>query len=253
MRLWLVGPWEDGEPALVQEFDSGAVLVLAPHPDDEIIGPGGTIARHVAAGAKVTPVILTDGRWGGPNEDGTLVEKRKAESRRAAEIIGSSAPIFLDAPDCELGNTPGMVDRLRELIGDTKAKYVYLPALTDGHPDHWATNCLVFAALATLAAGAKDALVLRGYEVWTPVLANCCVDITAQAELKRRAIDVFVTQTASHDYAEAALGLNRYRSLQHLFGRGYAEAFMQMSAAEFTQAFKAASLRHGRGADAVRE
>ncbi len=87
-------------------------------------------------------------------------------------------------------------------------------------------------------------LIIRGYEVWTPALANRCVDITTTADVKRQAIDVFVSQTSTEDYAEAALGLNQYRSLQHLHGRGYVEAFMQMTRDEFRELFEAASLRH---------
>ena len=63
-------------------------------------------------------------------------------------------------------------------------------------------------------------------------------------DLKCQAIEAFPSQTSSDDYAAAALGLNRYRSLQHLHGRGYAEAFNQMTADEFRYLFTAASLRH---------
>src|SRR5690348_6988030 len=51
-------------PTLDWEPEAGKVVVLAPHMDDEIIGCGGTIARHAAAGASVTVVYLTDGRRG---------------------------------------------------------------------------------------------------------------------------------------------------------------------------------------------
>jgi len=245
IRLWLVGPWEDRQPVLVSDFDSGPVLVLAPHPDDEVIGPGGTLLRHLAAGAAITVAILTDGRWGGYNPDGKLVDRRKDESRRAAQILGIPAPIFFDAPDGDLGHTPGVREKLINLMLEKSPRYVYLPALTDGHPDHWSTNCLLHTALAKLPAKTTRELTIRGYEVWTPVLANCCVDITSAADLKRQAIDAFPTQTADHDYAAAALGLNTYRALQHQRGRGYAEAFMQMTVDDFNRLFSAASLRHG--------
>jgi LmbE family N-acetylglucosaminyl deacetylase len=244
IRLWLVGPWEDRKPLLVSDFDPGPVLVLAPHPDDEVIGPGGTVARHLAAGAPITVAILTDGRWGGYNPDGKLVDRRKNESRQAAKILGIPEPFFFDAPDSELGETPGVREKLIGLFQEKSPRYVYLPALTDGHPDHWSTNCLLHAALAKLPDAITNPLVIRGYEVWTPVLANCHVDITSTADLKRRAIDAFPSQTGDFDYAAAALGLNKYRALQHLHGRGYAEAFMQMTADDFRRLFAAASLRH---------
>jgi LmbE family N-acetylglucosaminyl deacetylase len=244
IRLWLTGPWEDRTPLLVSDFDAGAVLVLAPHPDDEVIGPGGTILRHIAAGAPITVAILTDGRWGGFNPDGKLVDRRKEESRQAAKIMGMPEPIFFDAPDSELGETSVVVEKLAELIRKTSPRFIYLPALTDGHPDHWATNCHLHAALAKMPDAITSALTLRGYEVWTPTLANCHVDITAMADQKRIAIEAFPSQTGDFDYAAAALGLNKYRALQHLRGRGFVEAFMQMTVEDFRRLFAAASLRH---------
>ena len=191
----------------------------------------------------MTVAILTDGRWGGYNGDGKLVERRKEESRRAAEILGTPLPIFLNVPDCELGETPGILEKLARLFAEINPKYVYLPALTDGHRDHWSANCLLNAIVSKLPRQTAQRLVIRGYEVWTPALANCCVDITASADLKRQAIEAFASQTGVHDYAGAALGLNKYRSLQHLHGQGFAEAFARMTADEFRQLFTAASLR----------
>jgi N-acetylglucosamine malate deacetylase 1 len=244
LRLWLTGPWEDKTPLLVSDFDSSPVLVLAPHPDDEVIGPGGTILRHLAAGAPVTVIILTDGRWGGYNPDGKLVERRKEESRDAAKIMGAPEPLFFDAPDGDLGETNGVVEKLNQVLLDKKPKYIYLPALTDGHPDHWSTNCLLHDMLTRFPKSFAENSLIRGYEVWTPLIANCCVDISSTIDQKSKAIDAFPSQTGDNDYTAAARGLNKYRSLQHLNGRGYAEAFMQMTPEDFKQLFAAASLRH---------
>ena len=243
LRLWLTGPWEDQTPLLISDFDSSPVLVLAPHPDDEVIGPGGAVLRHLAAGAPVTVVILTDGRWGGYDPDGKLVDLRKDESKSAAKILGFPPPIFFDAPDRDLGETPGVVEKLLHLMTEKPPRYIYLPAMTDGHPDHWATNCLFHDALPKLPGKITESLTIRGYEVWTPAFANCCVDITSVIDLKRKGIDAFPSQTGENDYAAAALGLNKYRSLQHQHGNGYAEAFMQMTASEFRRLFSAASIR----------
>ena len=60
LRLWLSLELPDRAPQLIEEF-SGPVVVLAPHMDDEIIGPGGAVIRHVQAGAAVTFVFMTDG------------------------------------------------------------------------------------------------------------------------------------------------------------------------------------------------
>ena len=55
----------------VQILGTGPVLVLAPHPDDEVFGCAGAIMRHIAAGDPVTVLILTDG--GGDQDDGCLL------------------------------------------------------------------------------------------------------------------------------------------------------------------------------------
>jgi LmbE family N-acetylglucosaminyl deacetylase len=243
-RLWLLGEWPDREQKLIDQFSADAVLVLAPHMDDEVIGPGGSVRRHVMAGAKVSVVVLTDGKYGGYNPDGKLTDRRKAESRAAAKIIGTDEPIFLDGPDNELTESPEMVDRICKIFQEKKPRFVYLPALTDFHVDHWATNRILHAALAKLPPELTVNLTIRGYEVWTPTFANCVVDISAVADLKRQAIDAFPSQTGIDDYTNAVLGLNHYRALRPLHGRGHAEAFMELSVPEFMKLFEAANLRN---------
>jgi N-acetylglucosamine malate deacetylase 1 len=234
------GPWPwlnpaDSEPRAIDEFTSGSVLVLAPHPDDEAIGPGGTVRRHVLAGAQVQAIILTDGKWGGYDPDGSLVERRKQESRRAAEILGTRPPLFLDQPDGSLAENQQLMEQLAETFARFAPKYVYLPALTDEHHDHWATNCIFHSLLSKMDRAGE--LVIRGYEVWTPLPANRLVDISDVAELKRQAIGAFASQVSTYDYVGAVLGLNHYRALKKLRGHGFAEAFVEMSAADFYHYF----------------
>ena len=88
--------------ALVYEPGDERVLVLAPHMDDEVIGCGGTVARHVARGADVTVIFLTDGRQGGAvaQSGGSLepldiVATRKQEARRALARTGRRQDRFL--------------------------------------------------------------------------------------------------------------------------------------------------------------
>jgi LmbE family N-acetylglucosaminyl deacetylase len=237
------GPWPwlragDADSISIDQFDSQPVLVLAPHPDDEVIGPGGAVRRHVLAGAPVAVVVLTDGKWGGYDPDHTLCQRRKAESIRAAQILGTQAPVFLDAPDGNLSETREILDALQKIIRKHQPKYIYLPALTDQHHDHWATNSILNMLLAQLPPDVALRLIIRGYEVWTPLPANRLVDITAVADLKRQAINAFTSQVSTYDYAGAILGLNHYRSLQSLRGHGFAEALMEISADDFRQYFR---------------
>ena len=79
------------------------LLVLSPHPDDDIIGCGGTLRRYHEEGAAITVVYMTDGRKGGGTYDEEeLVLVRKEEAAKAASIIGVDKLIFLDNKDAEL-------------------------------------------------------------------------------------------------------------------------------------------------------
>lgn len=237
LRLWLLLDTPDFSPRVIKEFTSDPVIVLAPHMDDEVIGPGGAVLRHLAAGAAVTFVFMTDGKAGGAKPDPALPEIRKGESRKAAEILGVKELIFLDGPDGALEDTPPIVSALFDIINQRKPAIIYAPALSDHHRDHWATNRILRNVLDRLPPAIPSNLLIRGYEVWTTTFANRMIDITGVADNKRLAIDAFVSQTSQVDYARAILGLNQYRSMRHMAGHGFAEAFLETTPDEYRLLF----------------
>jgi len=248
LRLWLMLEMPDLAPTLIGDFAQGPVVVLAPHMDDEIIGPGGVVALHVRAGSAVTFVFMTDGKAGdhsappprpSPEQVGQI---RRAESEAAAQIVGVKDLVFLDGPDGKLNETPVMVDALANLLRQRGPKIVYAPALTDRHIDHWATNRILRLALDRLGPGQLDRTIIRGYEIWAPLPANRMADITSVADLKKNAIAAFASQTRYVDYSWTATGLNQYRSMVHMHGRGYAEGFLETNVAEFKELFERISL-----------
>ncbi len=220
------------------------VLVLAPHMDDETLGCGGSLYRHVLAGESVTIAYLTDGRKGDPalnaralppdereRLEDALAAARREEARGAAEILGVRDLRFLDNRDQELCLTPHTRQQVRELLEELKPDLVYLPFPTDYHPDHRATNRILLAALS-VARGIESPLCC-GYEVWAPIEPNCLVDITSVAERKQRALAQFASQMATIDYSRCIMGLHAYRSMVHLHGRGFAEAFVLLRAGDY--------------------
>jgi len=250
LRLWLMLETPDLAPVLITDFSDHAVMVLAPHMDDEIIGPGGAVALHVRAGSTVTFVFMTDGRAGDRNAPAPQptpqqgAQTRRAESHAAAEIIGVKDLCFLDGPDGALRETPGIIDALTDLLRQRRPKVIYAPALTDRHPDHWATNRILRLALERLDARQQEQTIIRGYEIWSPLPANRMADITSVAQIKQQAIQVFVSQTRYVDYSWTATGLNQYRSMIHMHGRGYAEAFLESTVPEFRELFELISLKN---------
>lgn len=243
LRLWLMLEMPDRAPRLMEQFDDSPVVVLAPHMDDEIIGPGGTIARHIQAKSAVTTIFMTDGSGGNPGGlSRDLTEARKKESRAAAKIVDVENLVFLDGPDGALADTPQMIAALQQHFARLKPAVVYAPALTDHHRDHWATNQILRKTLDRLGPEIRRNLVIRGYEVWTPLPANRLADITPVHDTKKKAIEQFVSQTRLVDYSRAILGLNQYRSMMHLKGQGFAEAFLETTVEEYQRLFDQISL-----------
>jgi N-acetylglucosamine malate deacetylase 1 len=212
------------QSALEWQPSGERVVVLAPHMDDEVIGCGGTLARHIAAGSQVTVVFLTDGGQGG------VTASRKREAGLALAELGVQHSVFLDGPDGRLTATDQLVTALRAALGAAAPEIVYLPFFLEEHPDHRAASALLAAAVQDTAMDFR----CHGYEVWTPLFPNCLVRIDASIDTKRRAIGHYQSQLTDVDYLHTAIGLNAYRSsaLADPACR-YVEAFCAVSLAQY--------------------
>lgn len=199
------------------------LVVVAPHPDDEILGVGVTAARFAAAGAEVVIVAVTDGDASHPDSPtltpGRLAALRIEESRRACALLGLPEPVRLGLPD---GGVHAHETRLAEAIAaavrgpspteDTRADHGVAGRGTDclvlstwrgdGHPDHEAAGRA--AASACADTGAR----LAEYPVWTwhwagpgeprvPWPRRRRVVLTGpELDAKRAAVAEFATQVA---------------------------------------------------------
>lgn len=198
------------------------VLALAPHPDDETLAFGGTLALLTDAGAAVTLVLVTDGEatLGSGSAPEEIARTRRAEGERAAAVLGVGDLRALGLPDRGL---PAHIDELagavRELLTELRPQLVLLPWFLDASEDHRALN------LALAAAEPGDDVDVWGGEVWSPVPVNRVVGISAAVERKRAALAAHATAHGAFDLS-AVLGLNRYRSVQGHRGEGHAEGFL---------------------------
>ncbi len=249
LRHWLALEEPDRPPMAIENFTESRVLVLAPHMDDETIGCGGTIRRHVLGGGRVAVAFLTDGRKGnrelrGEGDAGTslprdvaqrvLEKTRIEEARRAAAILGIAELFFLGGEDGALEASAAMVERVTALLAKERPEVVYVPSMLDLHSDHWAANCILDRAALALDV-AERTWTCREFEVWTPLFPNRAVDIGDVVDAKRQALEQYVSQLATTDYVRTTLGLNTYRSIYLSGGRGYAEALFESAPEEFAR------------------
>ncbi len=135
------------------------VVVVAPHPDDESLGIGGTVAMLGAAGASVTFVCVTDGE-AAPAPLAHLARVRRAELDQAVRrLVPSPRVVRFGLPDGRLAAcTLELEARLSAEIGNGDVVFATLDG--DGHPDHDAAGAA--ARRVADAAGAQ----LWWYPVW---------------------------------------------------------------------------------------
>lgn len=206
------------------------ILVISPHPDDEAIGCGGTISKHVEEGDTVEVVFLTSGEKGGhgrTDEDTIIV--RENESFAAADILGISKIDFWREPDGSFEPRENNLIRLANKINVFKPAIIYVTHNLEQHPDHKAAALLVQQTVLQIN-DTTDKPVVFMYEVWTPIqVIDHIVDISSHIEKKRKAILVYKSQCEVLCFDEAIIGLNRYRGEMHSWpGGDYAEVFCEL-------------------------
>ncbi|HZX48060.1 MAG TPA: PIG-L deacetylase family protein [Nitrospirota bacterium] len=224
--------------AKIDGLNEKKILILSPHPDDDIIGCGGTLQKYRQKGAEITCLYMTDGRKGNPayNEDGLAI-KRKEEARRAAEVIGINRLIFLDNRDGELTASSLNITELIRILHEIKPDAVFLPFLLDTHRDHMATNRIFLGAIKSMPP-----FMCYAFGIWTPLPAfNLSVDITPYVDIKRKAMEEHRSQTEWFDLTGASFGLSKYYSIMSngRDGKGWAEVYIVCPSDEYARLGKA--------------
>jgi len=210
------------------------VLVFAAHPDDDLIGCGGSLAKHVKLGNHVSVCYMSSGEAGSlENSKEELRRIREEEAKKAAETIGFTDLTFLRNRDGYLEYNEANLTKIVELIRNQRPHVVYVHHQLDAHKDHKVAFRLVSEAIGR--AGAPVFQDYEGqpwsvetvltYEVWTPLSEfNYVQDISELMSIKIAALRKHQSQIKIIRYDEATEGLARYRGA--MTGKGkYCEVF----------------------------
>jgi glycosyltransferase involved in cell wall biosynthesis/LmbE family N-acetylglucosaminyl deacetylase len=209
----------------VASIPAKSVLVVAPHPDDEIFGCGGAIALHRQAGASVRVVLLTGGGlFGDP-------EMRMHESTAAATWVGSPSVECWWLQDRGLVSSEALIQRMADFIQAHDIDLVYAPSPWEIHPDHRQANQLIIESMQRIRHYAR----LAFYEVGAPLRPNTLLDITSVMNAKAMAMQCFVSQQAHQDFAGKIQSLNKYRTYSLPSHVQAAEAYWLLEPNECTQ------------------
>ncbi|AGA32837.1 glycosyl transferase, group 2 family protein [Thioalkalivibrio nitratireducens DSM 14787] len=218
----------------LERLGEGDALVLAPHPQDEVLGCAGAILSHLEAGDTVSVVIVTNGR---PLEGDDVAREahihlRREESEAAARVLGYGAPRFLNEPDWRLEYGERLVRLLLGLIEEKRAGWVYAPSHYEVHPDY---RAMALAAMEAVRRVQRP-VHLAQYEIGNPLMPNRLLDISRHIQTKRRAASCFPSQLAYQPYDRQIIdGLNCFRTCTLPKGIRAAEAYQVISADELRQ------------------
>lgn len=206
------------------------IMVLSPHPDDDVIGCGGTLKILCENGSIVKTIIFTDGCMGdGTVKDFSLVTIRKHEAIAGSKILGYHDLIFLNNLDTKLRANEKNKDAMLQLLRDFNPEQIFVPSILERHPDHIETAVILAHALQKYVGHP----LCYCYEVWSPLFPNTLIDITNKVDDKIKAISAHWSQVTHQNYLDSILGLNAFRAMGLGYDVKFCEAFYKCSKEEY--------------------
>ena len=215
------------KPVELQGPSQRKIMVIAPHPDDEVFGAGGTLLKALARGAEVHIVYVTDG------ENDERREAIRDDAVSSCKALGVSYTFL----GCETLNIPlsdGEVNqKLSWLLHEIRPEAMFIPFLLDDHDDHRRASELFMTVARESDLGRME---IWAYQVYSTVLPNVVVNITEQADRKRELIGLWRHVSGNRDWAHYVMGTNaancRYISSKEPL---YAETFFVVPVEDYLE------------------
>lgn len=218
------------------------VLVVAAHPDDEIIGVGAAVARHVSQGDEARCIILGEGQASRFDNretvDKEILYRLHNDTLDAAKIIGYSKVNFADFPDNRFDSADllDIVKYIEKVKKDFKPDIIYTHHGGDLNIDHQLTYKAVLTAARPIK-GSHEVKEIYAFETlssteWDfsykmPFTPNVFVDVTETFENKLQAMKCYKSElcTAPHPRSLEIMEASA-KKWGSIIGRQYSEAFM---------------------------
>lgn len=189
-------------PKILKVPQNKRIVILAPHPDDELIGLGGLVLKMIENNCKVSVHFITNGE---KNEKGLL---RKKEAKKVSQSLGYDFEFY----DYEVYNIPNNIENgisLIKKINIFNPDILFTTFLLDDHDDHRRINELLFVGLKN---GNLKCSSIWSYQVYSSIPGNSVFEITDIHLQKREAIKLYKSQNLRRDNAHFSLGNNAYSS-----------------------------------------
>jgi len=216
------------------------VLVVAAHPDDEVLGAGGVIGRHVAAGDAVTVLILGSGlsaRLNAPASlDAGALSQLRSDAAQAAAVLGVTDLRLLDFPDNRFDSIDllDIVKSTEQVVDEVQPSLVYTHHPGDLNIDHQRTGMAVLTACRPQPGVSVERILAMEVPSATgwgdpaqAFLPTVFVDIRATLELKLQAMAAYQSELREFPHARSLTSIEaRARAWGSQVGLWAAEPFV---------------------------
>ncbi len=199
------------------------ILIIAAHPDDEVLGCGGTIARHVSEGDQVYILILAEGITSrdpvrGNSKQSNELKAIKNQAQEVAKLLGAVSVKLNNFPDNRMDSVDllEVIKVIEDEIQLVKPNIVYAHYAGDLNVDHRVTAQAVITALRPSRESSVSAIyafeILSSTE-WTFGVTgpgfrpNHFVDITPYFEKKISAMNLYISEMESHPHPRSVEGI----------------------------------------------
>jgi len=217
------------------------ILVVASHPDDEILGCGGTIAKLSKSGNIVKTIILTKGissRFdSNKNEIIKLQDKLNKSSKAANKVIGVKNLKFFDLPDNQFDNNSllSLTKVIEKEIKNFKPNIIFTHFINDLNIDHQYTSRAVLTAARPQTKNSVEEILFfeinssTDYQINSnglQFMPNYFVDISKTVKLKKKALEIYKSEMKKYPHSRSIKAiLNKNISIGNSIGLGFCEAF----------------------------
>jgi len=207
-----------------------SAVVISPHPDDDVIGMGGSMRLLADKGVNVFSIYITDGS-SKIFKDRKISEVRQKEALDALGVVKAKAGIFLKHKSGKISAFK-IVKEIIELLDFFRPKLLYVTSPFERHATHLKVTEMTIKAVRQIKDYCPE---LWGYSVWSGTLTTNkmkVVDVSKVINIKKKAIGKHKSQQKYKDYASGMIGRNRYEGIfLETHGKNsfeYAETFVNM-------------------------
>ncbi len=211
------------------------ILVIAPHPDDEILGCGGTIIKYAKQGHDISLCIMTKGEESYYGKE--MLAEKKQEVLTVAEFLKIKKVFFCDFTAAKLDTYPQNTinQRLREIIQEVQPEIIFLPHQGYLHRDHQITfQCALVASKPIINSYIKNIISYEAVsetEQSSPYqhqfYPNLYIDISEELEQKKQALSLYKSELRPYPHPRSLKAVEIKAQARGLeIGKTAVEAFM---------------------------